>query len=135
MLGAQVGDDLGRFLITERVGEGRHLLSAVENLVSHFVDGPLAFLADVDEGRSFLGSGAVCAVAMGTAFVAKEDGAGDLLFFVFVTPGRAGGEWKGCGQEQGGGKKAEVAGSRVHREYFRIRRGRFAPSKVGGERV
>lgn len=129
MLGAQIGDDLRGLLVTEGVGEGRHLLAAIENLVGHLFDSPVVVLADVDERGSFLGAGEVCSVAVGTTLVAKEDGAGDLCLFVLVAPECMGGKRKACGETEGCSKKGKIPGSCFHGIYFLIRRGWRAPSK------
>lgn len=53
MLGAKESDDLCRLRIGQRIGEGRHLLSAVLNLLGDFSWRPELVLADIHERWRF----------------------------------------------------------------------------------
>lgn len=79
MLRAQVGNDLRHILIGERVGEGRHLLAAVENLIRHFGRSPNLVLADICQGRSLPAAFEGGPVAMGASLVPIENGASRLV--------------------------------------------------------
>ena len=76
MLGAQIGDQLGDLLVGERVGKGRHLLAAVEDLIGDLGWGPQLVLAQVNERGSLLCADSANAVAVGATFVAKQERSG-----------------------------------------------------------
>jgi len=80
VFGAQVGDQLSHLLVGEGVAEGRHLLSAVEDLGGDLGRRPKLVLADVDQRGRLFAADAADAVAVGAALVAEEDGAGLLRF-------------------------------------------------------
>jgi hypothetical protein len=81
MLGAQIGDQLGYLLVGKGVGEGRHFLAAIEDLVGYFCRWPELIGADVGESRPFLSASATDAMAVGATLIAKEDGAGLFIGF------------------------------------------------------
>lgn len=76
--GAQIGHQLRNFLVGERVAEGRHLLTAIQNLIGDLGRRPFLVVRQTGQIRSFLGSNAAVAVAMSAALVAKKNGAGQL---------------------------------------------------------
>ena len=120
MLGAQVGDDLRHVLIGERIGERRHLLAAIENLIRHFGRSPNLVLADIRQGRGLFAAFEGGPVAVGATLVAVENGSGHLVLMVVGAcesrKGKSGYEGK---QEYNGG--AECASDRnLHGFYFRI---------------
>ena len=88
VFGAQIGDELGDFLVGEGVAEGRHLCATVRDLAGDLFRRPQLVLADVDEGWRFERAYAASAMTKCAAFVAKEDGAG--FFIVGVGCGLGG---------------------------------------------
>jgi len=117
VFGADVGDQLGDFRVSDGVAEGGHLLAAVENLIGDFGRGPKLVFAEVDERRCFLGADAAYAVAMGTTFVAKQERAGLLVSFGFRCKETGSGER--CKKDKNGQKNGEFAW-RDHIKDFRI---------------
>jgi len=79
VFGTEKGDELGYFVVIERVAEAGHLLAAVFDLGGDLRR--LHGLADVGERRSLLGSLAGGSVAVGAAFIAEEVGSGLLVGF------------------------------------------------------
>ena len=74
MLGTEKSYELGHFVMGERVAEAGHFLATVFDL-----GGDLRWLhslANVGEGRTFLGALGCDSVAIGAAFVAEESGSG-----------------------------------------------------------
>jgi hypothetical protein len=69
---------LGCFLVGNRVAEGWHLLAAVENLAGYLGGSPELVFGQAGKIGPFLGTLAIGAMAVHTAFVAKENGAGAL---------------------------------------------------------
>ena len=98
LLGAQVGDQLGDLGVRERVGEGRHLLAAVENLIGDFVRWPELVGAQTAEIGTLLSAAASRAVAVGASLVAEEDGAGLFCCFFLGTQERLSGDGSKRGQ-------------------------------------
>ena len=125
MFSAKISDQLGSFLIGDRIAEGRHLLAAGEDLVGDPGRGPELVLAQVNERRRFLGADAADAVTVGATFVAKQDRAGP-----FGGLGASFGLEEAVGRERGekddGGQKGEALQTRNHRSHFRIPEGRGA---------
>jgi len=76
VFGTEKGDELGYFVVIERVAEAGHLLAAVFDLGGDLRC--LHGLADVGQGRTFLGSLAGGSVAIGASFIAEEGGSGLL---------------------------------------------------------
>lgn len=92
MLGAQVGDEAGDFVVRKCVREGRHFFATHDELIFNFFRGP--HLAEVArESRTFFCADSACAVAVFTTFFAEKVGAGLLSWF--------GGGRNGCGRDQG----------------------------------
>lgn len=89
MLRTQVGHNLGNLGISERVGEGRHLATSVENLLRDLVRRPVLILAHVREIGSFFRAYAGDAVAMFAPFIAKENSPG-----LFIGRGLGCKEWR-----------------------------------------
>ena len=79
MFGAEPGDELGQFVLGERVAETGHLLAAVFNLGGDLPG--LHCLADIGQRRAFLRSLAGGSVAIGASLVAKKVGSGLLRLF------------------------------------------------------
>ena len=79
MFGTEKGDELGYFVVIERVAEAGHLLAAVFDLGGNLHG--LHGLADVGERRSLLGSLAGGSVAVGAALITKKVGSGLLVGF------------------------------------------------------
>lgn len=118
VFGAEVSCDLGNLLIGERVGKGRHFLTAVEDLVSDFVGGPELVFVDLGKIRTLLASNTVHGVAVGTILIAKEGSAGELVGFGFgtLTPRRTSGKGR-----QGNKEQCNCSfGKQIHRRYFLI---------------
>ncbi len=81
MFGAQVRDNLRNILVSERVGERRHLLSAVENLILQLFRRPGLVLSYSDQGRSLLRADSARAMTVGAPFIAKQNCAGHFVGF------------------------------------------------------
>jgi hypothetical protein len=86
--------ELGDLVVAEGVGEGRHLLAAVQDLIGHFFRRPVFIFADFVERWGFFCALEVGSVTVGAALVAKERGAG----FFLVRCGR----WSGHGGDRSG---------------------------------
>jgi len=99
VFGAEISDDLGNLRVGESVGEGRHLLAAVENLIGDLCRQPDLVLVDLGEVRAFLAAHAFHGVAVPAILIAKEDGARHLVGF-FVGGGE--GLGRDCGQDGDG---------------------------------
>jgi hypothetical protein len=78
VFGSQESHKLRDLCVGNRVAEGRHLLAAIENLIGNFFGGPELVLAQGGQVGTLFGASAIVAVAVGAAFIAKEDGAGAL---------------------------------------------------------
>ena len=79
MFGAQIGDDLCHLLVGERIGERRHLLSAVKNLLGHLGRSPNLVLVNIHQRGSFFGAFKGGAMAVGASLVAIENCACHLI--------------------------------------------------------
>ena len=76
LLGPQERDKLRNLLIAQRVAEGRHLRSAVQNMIGHFLGWPAFVVANLSQSWRLLCSLQIGAMAKGAALVAEERGAG-----------------------------------------------------------
>ena len=86
MFGAEPGDELGQFVLGNRVAETGHLLAAVFNLGGDLPG--LHCLADIGQRRAFWSSLAGGSVAVGASLVAEKVGSGLLGCFGCEGAGR-----------------------------------------------
>lgn len=117
VFGAEVSCDLGNLLIGERVGKGRHFLTAVEDLVSDFVGGPELVFVDLGKIRTLLASNTVHGVAVGTILIAKEGSAGELVGFGLRCCASRHGDCGNRGQKQYE-HTIKTFEAKDHRSYF-----------------
>ena len=94
ILGAKIRNQLRNLLVSERLGEWRHLRSAVRDLFRDLFRRPGLVIANIRKGRAFLGPGKVRTMALDTSLVAIESRAGLL-----VRGGIGVGEWVRRGGE------------------------------------
>ena len=73
MFGAEVRDQLRRFLIGDGIAEGRHLHSAVINLSRNFGGSPELVFAQVDKRRRLLAADTADSMAEGATLISKQD--------------------------------------------------------------
>src|SRR5689334_15615429 len=109
VLGSEEGDELLDFVVAERIAEGRHLLSAVEDLVSHLLRRPGLVFADFGQTGSLFGAFERRSVAIGAALVAVQGSAG------FHVSRGSGGEGGGGGENEESGEDFE---NRHHSNIF-----------------
>jgi hypothetical protein len=118
MLGAEKGDEFGYVVLGERVAEAGHFLAAVFDLSGDLRG--LHVLADVGQGRTFLGALRCGSVAVSAALVAEKGGSGLLIRFRSERIGSVGekSERAGSGERWKQTRKAQFKCS--HRDYFLI---------------
>lgn len=83
VFGAEVRDQLRRFLIGEGIAERRHLLSAVINLSNNFGGRPELVFAQVYKRRRLLAADTADSMAVGATLIAKQDCSGPCGGFAF----------------------------------------------------
>ena len=76
MSSTKISDQLGGFLVGDGFVEGRHFLTAMENLAGDLLWDPELVFAQVDERWAFLCADAAYTVALWTTSVAIQDRAG-----------------------------------------------------------
>jgi len=109
ILGAKECHELRDLVVAQRIAKGRHLLSAVQDLVGHLVGWPVLVAANVGEGRRLLRSVQIGAMTVGAALVAEEHSAG------FDVGWRVGCEGNGGGKNQYGREEFDT---RFHLSIF-----------------
>ena len=82
MLGAQESDDLCRLRIGQRIGEGRHLLPAVLNLLGDLGWRPELIFSNIQQCRRFSCAFATRTVTTGAPGIVEKNRTGHFIGFL-----------------------------------------------------
>ena len=84
VLRAQIGYELGRLFVGDRVSEWRHFLAAVQNLIRDSLQRPLLVFVNVGKRWTFFGAREVVSMAVRASLAAEEDRPGLFGSLVLV---------------------------------------------------
>ncbi len=123
VLCAQVRDQIGDVLIRYGITERGHFLAAIEDLAGDLFRGPGFVFGKAGKRGRLFGADASVTMAVGAAFVAKQDGT--CLFF--ITPfygGMGDGTWEGSDESK---EEEEKTGGLLPTNHIAIFSCQFRP--------